>query len=587
MCQRDANRAVERISTWEAALTTAGRCYHSHGYGLRPGGAQHYVDGRKVSSVSAGSKGATRSIGAVAAGHDAVARVGADVLERGGNAVDAVVAMVAAGCVCEPTLTSLGGGGFMIVGGGDGGMEPVQLDFFTRQPGLDARPWLAPWEVHALELDGVVLRYGTGPASVAVPGIPRGMAHASRRFGRLPFADVLRPAIELADGGVALTRTQAGEHAANAPLIARDPDGARIWYVDGEPRGEGDVFRQPEMAAALEQLAVSAGESMYTGKIADSIMRWSDERGARISRLDLERYAVEERTPLQLRVGDVSMYGNPEPSMGGSIAVRLLQAMLEEQAHPALDGSGRRSSRDLAVGRAVIRVLRQMDPPQTRSPDHGELVITSHLHASDRAGAHDALADVMHERGAAADTTDPSTGLNRSPNTTHVSAIDSDGLLAGATTTVGYGAGEFVPGTGIQLNNMLAEYDHTIDRMPGSTVPSMMTPSILTSPRTIVQLGSAGSDRIPMAIGQILERMWRGTPLEEAILAPRFAWDGRVLHAEPGFDERSLEVLAAEHELVNWPSRDSYFGTANGTALRGNQAYASGDPRREATGIVL
>jgi gamma-glutamyltranspeptidase/glutathione hydrolase len=160
-------------------------------------------------------------------------------------------------------------------------------------------------------------------------------------------------------------------------------------------------------------------------------------------------------------------------------------------------------------------------------------------------------------------------------------------MLAGATTTVGYGSGQFIPGTGIQLNNMLAEYDHTIVRMAGSTVPSMMTPALLTSPRTLVQLGSAGSDRIPHALAQILERMWHGERLEDAVAAPRFAMDGDVLHAEPGLDDAALDQLATEQDLVRWTQRDSYFGTANGTALRGGRCFAAGDLRREATGIVL
>ena len=318
----------------------------------------------------------TRSAGAVAAGHAAVAEVGAEVLESGGNAVDAVVAMIAAGCVCEPTLTSLGGGGFMIVGGGSSNVDPVLLDFFTRQPGLGDPRTLAPWEVHALELDGTVLRYGTGPASVAVPGVPRGIAHASRRFGRIPFADALTPAMRLAQEGVPLTRTQAGEHLANAPLIRRDPHGTEIWFLPGDRiRGEGEVFRQPHLAAALEQLAATEGESMYTGDIADAIMRWSDERGARISRTDLERYGVEERIPLQLCVGDVCMYANPEPSMGGSIAVRLLEEMLRERSDSLVDVGTRREPRDLLIGRALVRVLKALDPPRTRPPEHGELVV--------------------------------------------------------------------------------------------------------------------------------------------------------------------------------------------------------------------
>lgn len=528
----------------------------------------------------------TARTGAVAAGHEAVARVGAEVLELGGNAVDSVVAMVAAGCVCEPTLTSLGGGGFMIVGGGADLIPPVMLDFFSRQPGLDHADELAPWEVHALELDGIVLRYGTGPASVAVPGIPRGIARAAERYGRLPLRESLAPATRLAREGVPLTRTQAGEHAINAPLVCRDPHGREVWLVDGQVRGEGDLFRQPALADALDELARTDGESMYTGYVADAIIRWSRERGARISRADLERFEVHERVPDMLCVGDICMYANPEPSMGGGIAVRLLQEMLQAGAAAALGEGGRRETRDLLVGRAIARVLSQLDPPRTRPPEHGEPVAVSSVDdaAAASASLHDAMADAMHDRGAGESG---GGGLARSPNTTHVSAIDGDGMMAGATTTVGYGAGEFVPGFGIQLNNMLAEYDHTIVRMPGTTVPSMMTPAILTSPRTLVQLGSAGSDRIPVAIAQILERMWHGTPLEEAIRAPRFAWDGAALHAEPGLDPDALDALEQDQELVRWTQRDPYFGTANGTALRGGRPHAAGDPRREAAGIVL
>lgn len=485
-------------------------------------------------------------------------------LESGGNAVDAVVAMVAAGCVCEPTLSSLGGGGFMIVGGGPDDLEPVLIDFFTRQPGLELRADLSPWEAFALELDGIVLRYGTGPASVAVPGVPRGMAHASRRFGRLPFAELLAPAVVLARDGVQLTRTQAGEHLSNGPLIIGDAHGREVWLRDGEFHTEGDVFRQPALAAAMQEVADTDGESMYVGSIADQLMRWSDARGARISRTDLARYTVAERVPGMLCVGDICVYANPEPSMGGRIAVQLLQEMLQAGRDAHVSAQQQRTARDLAVGRALVRVMGELNPPRTRPPCSGELVAGSHL----------------VDDGAIPE-------FARSPSTTHVSAIDRDGLAAGATTTVGYGSGEFIPGCGIQLNNMLAEYDHTIVRPAGSPIPSMMTPALLTSPRTLVQIGSAGSDRIPHAIAQILERMWHGERLAEAVAAPRFAMDGDVLHAEPGLDEAALEQLATEQELVRWSERDSYFGTTNGTAVRRSGYVAAGDLRREATGIVL
>ncbi|MCW2960081.1 MAG: putative gamma-glutamyltranspeptidase [Thermoleophilia bacterium] len=515
--------------------------------------------------------------GAVAAGHEEVARVGATVLADGGNAVDAVVAMVAAGCVCENTLTSFGGGGFLIAGGGSLD-KPVMLDFFSRQPGLELRPWLGPWEIHALELDGIVLPYGTGPASVAVPGIPRGLAHATERLGRRSLRELFAPAAALAQEGVTLTRTQAGEHAANGPLIMRDTHGGSIYGIEDGFRGEGDVFRQPALAAAIEELAATNAESFYTGNIAHAFMAWSDHRGARVSRTDLERYQVIEREPTSLVIDDIRVYANPGPSMGGGIAVQLLQAARAQHV--------KGTSRELSAAIALQEVIARLDPPRTRVPADGEIVrVPTVTLSSDR--AHDAVADTMHDRGIPTDAHGEAPGFARSPNTTHVSAIDADGMVCGATTTVGYGSGEFIPGTGIQLNNMLAEYDHTIVRPPGSTVPSMMTPAILASPRTLVQVGSAGSDRIPHAIAQVFQHMWDGLTLEEAILAPRLSYDGTVMHAEPGFDDETLTRLRETIEVVEWSKLDPYFGTTNGTATRNGRSYAAGDPRREAAGIVL
>lgn len=490
-----------------------------------------------------------RAKGAAAAGHEMVARVGIDVLEAGGNAVDSVVAMIAAGCVCESTLTSLGGGGFIIVGGGKHSMPPVLIDCFVRQPGFDSRADLAPWEVFELELDGTTLPFGTGPAAVAVPGIPRGLAHASRRFGLLPLANVLAPAEALAREGVPLTHTQATEHQMNSGLYARSQHGREIYLnAEGRARSEGELFCQPAMADVIAELAATGCESMYRGEIAAQLLAWSDARSARISRADLERYQVIERAPSQMCMGDVCMYTNPAPAMGGNITVKLLEQM--RKAHD------RRWHRDMRIGFALMQVMRQLHPPQTSAPEQGEEVARS------REFAH-------------------------STSTTHVSAMDSDGLIAGATTSVGYGSGEFVPGCGIQLNNMLAEYDHLARREPGVTVPSMMTPAILTSPRMLVQIGSAGGERIPHAIAQILERMWEGMSLNDAIDAPRFGWKDDALHAEPGLDEGALNQLSDHVEVVSWHDRDSFFGTTNGTALRAGEAFSMGDSRRQGTGLIV
>ena len=501
--------------------------------------------------------------GAVAAGHVDTARIGAQVMAAGGNAVDAVIAMVFAGAVNEGTLTSLGGGGFLLVAGGD--EPPTVLDCFARRPGLGEDPAKirAPWEEFALELDGATLRFGTGPASVAVPALPAGLARASRRWGAIPLSEAARPAADLAQRGVALTVAQATEHDANVELMQRDPQAARIF---GKPaRAAGDIFQQPALAAAIEEIAATGAASFYTGGIADRIIAWSESRGARITRQDLASCAAIERPALIEKIGDVTMATTPEPSLGGGLIARILPALVPARAQS--------SGADLAVARSLIATLRELRPPVTRAPIHAEVEGHHPGHISD--------ADA-----GALGSAPP--GATRSPNTTHVSAIDSNGLLCAATTTVGYGSGEFIPDMGIQLNNMLAEYDNRHGGVAGGPVPSMMAPSVLVGERTTVALGSAGSDRIPQAISQVLARMWCGADLEAAVAAPRFVYDGTSVHCEAGFDQDAIQQLQQQFDdVVEWPGHDAYFGTCNGASWSASGLHAVGDPRREGTGFVI
>jgi gamma-glutamyltranspeptidase/glutathione hydrolase len=414
--------------------------------------------------------------------------------------------------------------------------------------------------------------------------VPRGTAHASKRWGRRPYAAVLEAAAQLAQDGVVLTRTQASEHASGRSLIERDSHGAEVWYPGGRQLVAGERFTQPHLADAIERIGASLGESLHVGDLAHRLVAWADEAGARITREDLASYEVHERVPRSLQVGDVVMHANPAPAMGGEIGCRLLERMLHGLA--MLDATSRASAarRDRVVAHALLDVLGEVDPPRTRCPQPGEHVTTAHMHIE---GAVLLSRDTPH---AVLGWDAPPQGLSRSASTTHVSAIDSDGLVAGATTTIGFGSGVFVPGTGIQLNNMLAEYDYRIQRPPGTPIPSMMTPVILQSPRTLAQLGSAGSDRIPQALSQILERLWHGAALADAIEAPRIAWDGATLHAEPGFDRSVLDELVATSRVTNineWSGTDPYFGTTNAVGARGGELAATGDPRREAVGMVV
>lgn len=510
-----------------------------------------------------------RQTGAVTAGHAATARVGAEALEQGGNAVDAVVAMGFASTVVESTLTSLAGGGFMLVGGG--GVEPVMLDYFIRQPGIGLRRRVSPWSTYQMNLDSKALRFGVGPASVGVPGMVKGLAHAARRFGSLSLTELAAPAAELATSGVEVTRSQSDEHLLCLGFLTRTDEGRAIFAADTERgcRVAGDIMRQPSLARSIEQVGATNGETFYEGEIAELFARWSEQRGGRVTDADLRSFAVREVAPLVVRIGDVTVLTNPAPAMGGRIIARIVSALVDGAADDAF------------AARTIVEVLRELRPPLTVPPLEGEEVDVSELPTE--------LHEAVSRMGPGDDDEvyDQHGGFARSPNTTHHAAVDRNGMFAAATTTVGFGSGEFVPGTGIQLNNVLAEYDHTRRRAPGAPVQSMMSPTILRGASTTVAIGSAGSDRIPQAISQILRRMWQGASLSEAIDAPRFVFDGEHLHSEPGFSDATLAAVETLVPITRWSDIDAYFGTSNGVALRDGTLFAHGDVRREGAGIVL
>lgn len=504
--------------------------------------------------------------GAVAAGHPDTARAGALVLEQGGNAVDAVVGMVCAAAVCEPTLTSLGGGGFIMVQTPDS--NPVLVDCFVRAPGLGERMHAANWSVFDLDLGDTVLSYGIGPASVAVPALVAGLAEASARWGRIGMIDAAAPAIELADSGVTVTAEQAYELQINSGMFhGREHPASTFLTPAGTPRSRGSIVRQPALARAIEEIAASAGASMYSGRIAQAIVEWSDETGGRIAPEDLMACQAIAMQPLTVQLGGVRLATNPAPSYGGRLIASMLQWMHDRHGIGWNDLDSRISEavlqRELVQAQMVF-MAEDSRPPRTTAPEPDEAV-EHHVDA------------IIHG-------IPGSDSWSTSPNTTHVCAIDAQGMHASATTTVGYGAGEWIPGWGIQLNNMLAEYDHRITRVPGSTIPSMMSPTVWEGHGRLISVGSAGSDRIPSAISHILLRAGAlQQRLQDSIDAPRSVYTGALLHAEPGYRPDCDPAVP----LQQWGRQDAYFGTSNAVACINNRHDAGADPRRGGRAIVI
>ena len=256
--------------------------------------------------------------GALAAGHPLTAEAGADVLRAGGNAVDACIAAAAVSWICESPLTGLGGGGFLLVHlAGDA--RSHLLDFFVAVPGQPA-----PSD----ELLELVVDFGdsqqvfyTGPASVAVPGTGLGLWEAHRRWGTLPWPDLLAPAARLAREGAALDEPRAYLHEILDSLLRHSPEGDAL-YGPGRALGVGERFAIPELAETLERVGAEGPQCLYHGEIAERIAAHVP-----VTREDLAGYRVIERDPLAVGYRGGELRTNPPPSSGGRLLAVGLEAL--------------------------------------------------------------------------------------------------------------------------------------------------------------------------------------------------------------------------------------------------------------------
>jgi gamma-glutamyltranspeptidase / glutathione hydrolase len=490
-------------------------------------------------------------LGVIAAGHPLSAQAGADAMRSGGNAVDCALAAMLTSYACEPLLTSLGAGGYMLVVAP--GEEPVLLDFFIEAPGrranVGARAQLVPISV---SFGDAVQVFNIGPASVGTYGMAAGVCEASARFGRIPLADLVRPAARLARDGVELNTAQAYVIEILAGIVTSTPECAALFAPDGHVARAGDVVRQPELADALERMGSEGAAPFFTGDIAAAIVDWLAERGGIVTAEDLAAYQVVDRTPIRVYYRGREVVTNPPPSAGGILIAHALALLDSAPDAPDLT----------EVVETMERTQSERTPEFLEGLDDPEFV----------------------ERFLS----------RRSPlgSTTHVSVLDREGWACSVTCSNGSCSGVIVPGTGVHLNNMLGEQDlnplgfHR--HPPGRRMPSMMSPTVVLrdgAPELV--LGSAGSNRIRSAVLQTIIRVIDdGLEAGDAVRAPRVHFEDGVVYAEPGIDAGALEragrAIGAFREL------NLFFGGVQAAARdRQGRFSCGGDPRRGGAALVV
>jgi gamma-glutamyltranspeptidase / glutathione hydrolase len=549
--------------------------------------------------------------GVVAAGHPLTAEAGANILREGGNAVDAAVCAVLASFAAESPLTGLGAGGFMLIhdpsaqtGSEQGWHHPgtpasgqgritgppledlaedvpgtggdVLIDFFVQAPGLggiERRSELVPIDVYFEETPQT---FNIGAASCGVPGTPAGLAHALGRFGTAPLQELVKPAIEMAWEGTPVNAMQAYIFSILSPILTRYEECRALYAPAGRTLAEGDTFRFPELAEALERFGAEGPEPFYSGEVGAAVADRVAELGGTLSLQDMAAYEAIERPPVRVAFRDTEVLSNPPPSAGG-ILIALCLALLERLGDAGVEATV------AAMGAAQESRGKRF---QAGLYEDGFADLFLDPEKLDETAA--ALRGSLPGGGAA-----PGDDLG---STTHLAVIDSEGRCASVTCSNGSGSGVVVPSTGVHLNNMLGEQDlnpHGFHLTPaGRRMPSMMAPTVVKREAEVIAgLGSAGSNRIRSAILQtVLRLLFDGMNAAEAVLAPRVHFEEGVVQAEPGVDPVALARLEERGTPVaRWGSPNLYFGGVQAVARdpADGTLEGGGDPRRGGAVVVV
>jgi gamma-glutamyltranspeptidase / glutathione hydrolase len=542
---------------------------------------------RSAAPVAA-QNGAVTTGGMVSSQQWIASGVGADVLAAGGNAVDAAIATGFALAVTHPTAGNIGGGGFMVIRFPDG--RSTAIDFREKAP-LAAHPemWLDANGEYSSEV------HHDSHLAVGVPGTVAGFDKAHRLFGGAEWADLVEPSVELARDGFVLSEALAGSIGRFAARVEYEASRA-AFSRNGAAYAAGETFRQPDLARTLARIRDGRSDGFYRGETARLLVQEMERGGGIITAEDLELYQARERTPITGTYRGYDVVSMPPPSSGGVAVVTMLNILeaydLAAMGHNSPDyihhlaEAMRRAYRDRAEHLADADFA---DVPLRR--------LTSKEHAARL------RRDIQPDRASVSHPADVDTG-HESPETTHYSVVDADGLAVSVTYTLeaGYGSGIVVPGAGFLLNNEMGDFNAgpgittasgLIGTEPNLARPqqrmlSSMTPTIVARDGELIAvIGSPGGRTIINTTLQLVLNLADfGMGIEEAVAAPRIhhQWlPDRIRIEGDGVPEATVRALEAMGHTVQMGGTQ---GSANSIGVDPATGALVGapDPRSEDAG---
>ncbi len=482
---------------------------------------------------------------AISTGHEITLAVAQEILLAKGNAFDAAIAAHFAMFITEPCMASAGGNGFALAKPVN---KPVQFfDFFCQTPiqknveQLDFYPIL-------IDFGGESEEFHVGLGAAAVPGSIAGLFALHQRYGTIPMKDLVQPAIQLAKEGVLMNAFQSYDLELLEPIYKQDTSVKDIFFRNDRIIKEGDLLQMPGMADFLDFIAQEGERGFYQGEIAKKVATDSTARGGFLRRADFENYQVNIGDAFAIPYKNKHIYLPNGPSKGGAaMAIMLSQIRTEPQALA------------LAIKEAQLVIS---DESKIK-PNVDALYPSNNFHLQ------------------------PSLSSNR--GTSHFNIVDRDGNAIALTSSIGEGCGYFIPGTNMQLNNMLGEIfllpNGAHSWTPNTRLHSMMTPTMLTDQKGQLEFvaGSGGASRIPYAIAQVIHHLYVGKKdLHAATMEPRFHFQDGLFQVEKG-GQWSHDDLEANI----WEEDGIYFGGVHSIWTDGDRMKAIGDARRHGRSVVF
>lgn len=492
----------------------------------------------------------------VVSAREEASKIGVEIMQKGGNAFDAMVATELALAVAYPYAGNLGGGGFMVYRKANG--EIGSLDYREKAP-------LAAHKTMFLDKEGNVIKGKSteSPLAIGVPGTIAGVFAVHKKLGSLPMSEILKPVIALAEKGVVVTRKQERRLNDYREEIIK-VNGNQTLFA--KPFKEKDTIKYPALAATLKRIAKNGRDEFYKGQTAKTLVQYLQQKGGIITMKDLKQYEAKWRTPLSYQYKDLKIISMPPPSSGGICLAEIFKMI----APFDLSKMGHNSTASIQV---IVEAERRAYADRSHylgDPDFVKIPIKALL-ADDY--LQQRMSSFSFEKATlSSEIKEGKVNYNESTETTHYSIVDAVGNAVAATTTLndGYGSKYYCDALGFFLNNEMDDFsakpgtsnmfgligNEANSIAPGKRMLSSMTPTIVEkNGQLYMVVGSPGGSTIITSVLQTILNVYEyQMSMQQAVNAPRFhhQWLPDLITFEPKtFDTTTFEKLKTKGYIIN------------------------------------